>query len=138
MTFLQMPGERSFKQRMLEAQETDTLLILRRLKNTCRVFGNAVAKEAHQIEADKGSDFLFEDVAHLVNGKRGRAAEARGDADGGIWTAGQVVGLIHELPTCQKVIDQMVQEAEDTIARRLASMLVRKSSATIMVRRSRL
>ena len=30
---------------------------------------------------------------HLVAGTRGRQAEKDGDADGGIWTAGQVVGL---------------------------------------------
>ena len=34
----------------------------------------------------------FEDVSHLVMGTRGRAAEQAGDPDGGIWSAGQVVG----------------------------------------------
>mmetsp|Transcript_22144 Transcript_22144/g.38998 ORF Transcript_22144/g.38998 Transcript_22144/m.38998 type:complete len:116 (+) Transcript_22144:829-1176(+) len=109
---------------MIEAQETDTVLMLRRLKNTSRVFQNKVAEEVQQMESSKGQDFQFSDVAHLVNGKRGRQAEEDGDADGGIWTAGQVIGLIHSIPTCQEVINGMVKEAEETIQIRLASMVV--------------
>ena len=47
----------SFKKRMLEARETDTVLILRRLQNTCRVFRNDVAAEVESIESAKGEDF---------------------------------------------------------------------------------
>lgn len=114
----------SFKQRMVKASERDTVLMLRRLNNTCRVFKNKVAAEVEEIESDKGADFDFSDVAHLVNGKRGRAAEKAGDADGGIWSAGQVVGLIDSIPTCAEVIQEMVKEAERTIKSRLVSLLV--------------
>jgi NAD(P)H-dependent flavin oxidoreductase YrpB (nitropropane dioxygenase family) len=56
------------------------------------------------------------DVMHLVNGERGRKAEAEGDADGGIWTAGQCVGLIEDIPTCKEVMDTFINEAVATIA----------------------
>ena len=112
----------SFKQAMLQASETDTVLMLRKLKNTSRVFKNTVAKEVAKIEASK-TDFQFSDVVHLVNGKRGRAAEARGDANGGIWTAGQVIGLIQSIPTCQELMDQIIREAEETIHGRLLGMM---------------
>ena len=61
----------------------------------------------------------------MVNGKRGRAAEAAGDADGGIWTAGQVIGLIQKIPTCRQLMDDLVREAEETIQERLSGMLVK-------------
>ena len=48
-------------------------------------------------------------------GARGRKAEEEGDPDGGIWSAGQVVGLIKEIPTCQEVVTVMVAEAEECI-----------------------
>lgn len=48
-------------------------------------------------------------------GARGRKAEEEGDPDGGIWSAGQVVGLIKEIPTCQEVVTVMVAEAEGCI-----------------------
>jgi NAD(P)H-dependent flavin oxidoreductase YrpB (nitropropane dioxygenase family) len=117
----------SFKRRMLQAQETDTVLMLRRLNNTCRVFRNKVAEEVEEIEAEKGADFQFGDVAHLVNGKRGRAAEQKGDADDGIWSVGQAVGLIHSIPTCAQVMETLVRDAEETIKSRLLSLVVTRS-----------
>ena len=82
----------SYKERMVAADETDTVLMLRRLQNTCRVFRNDITTKVEHIEATKGAAFHFTDVAHLVNGKRGRAAEKKGDPDDGIWSAGQVIG----------------------------------------------
>jgi len=120
----------SFKTRMEKATETDTVLMLRRLQNTCRVFRNDVAVEVEQIESAKGDDFDFADVAHLVNGKRGREAERKDDADGGIWSAGQVVGLIQSIPTCKELIDAMVKEAEETIQSRLTAMVTSSSMTT--------
>jgi nitronate monooxygenase len=128
----------SFKERMLKANEHDTVLMLRRLNNTCRVFRNDVAVEVERIESEKGEDFDFLDVAHLVNGKRGREAEQRGDADGGIWSAGQVVGLIDSIPTCQELMTQMMQEAEDVILSRLNSMVKPHNSLLTVAARSKL
>ena len=47
----------------------------------------------------------------------GRQAEQDGDADGGI-------GLIHSIPTCQELINDMIRETEETIRIRLANMVV--------------
>ena len=117
----------SFKQRMVEADERSTVMMFRALRNTSRVFANAVALEVSRIEKEKGANLQFEDVAHLVMGVRGRKAEKEGDADGGIWSAGQVVGLIDDYPTCQEVVDRMMHEAEDCIRSRLTSMLTTAS-----------
>jgi nitronate monooxygenase len=113
----------SFKQRMVDASEEDTVLMFRRLHNTARVFGNKVAKEVQAIEQDKGKDIQFDDVMHLVVGNRGREAEANGDPDGGIWSAGQVVGIIDDCPSCADVMTRFMAEAEDTITSRLRAMV---------------
>jgi nitronate monooxygenase len=105
----------SFKQRVVDADERSTVLMFRKLHNTARVFKNAVASEVHQIEEAKGNDIQFTDVMHLVMGKRGREAEARGDADGGIWSAGQVCGLINDIPTVQQFVDRMVADGEAAV-----------------------
>ena len=65
-----------------------------------------------------------------MNGKRGREAERKNDADGGIWSAGQVVGLIESIPTCKELIDGMVKEAEETIQLRLNGMVSGMSPMT--------
>jgi nitronate monooxygenase len=115
----------AFKARMVAAAETDTVLMFRRLHNTARVFRNKVASEVEAIEQAKGGAIEFKDVADLVNGPRGRQAEKDNDPDGGIWSAGQVVGLIDDLPSCQELVDRMVADAESTITTRLSGMLTR-------------
>jgi len=114
----------SFKQKMLESDERATVLMFRNLHNTARVMKNEVSSQVAQIEKEKGLDLDFGDIAALVAGQRGRDAEKNGDADGGIWTAGQVVGLIHDVPTCQELVHRIVHEAEETIRQRLQAMLV--------------
>ena len=114
----------NFKNAMIKSDENDTVLILRRLQNTSRVYKNDIASQVAQIEDEKGDEFQITDVMHLVNGKRGRQAEANNDANDGIWTASQAMGLIHTLPTCKQVIDDMIKEAEECITTRLNSLIV--------------
>jgi len=102
----------SYKQRVLTSDENDTVLLLRALSNTSRVFKNKVALEAHEIEIEKGPELEIGDVMHLINGKRGREAEAKGDPEDGIWSASQAVGLIATIPTCAELIETFMAEAE--------------------------
>ena len=48
-------------------------------------------------------------------GARGRGALEAGDPQGGLVWAGQVVGLIDDLPTCQELIDRMVDECRERL-----------------------
>ena len=65
----------------------------------------------------------FEDVADLVKGARGREGLLSGDTDHGVWSAGMVQGLIHDVPTVKELIDRIVSEAEEIIRGRLAGMV---------------
>ena len=49
---------------------------------------------------------------------------ADGDLEGGIWTAGMVAGLIHDIPSCQELVSRIMSEAEDLIAKRIAPAVV--------------
>ena len=51
-------------------------------------------------------------------------AEAPGDVDEGVWSAGTVMGLIDDIPTCEKLLNDIVAEAEDTINGRLKDCVV--------------
>jgi nitronate monooxygenase len=117
----------SFKQRMVANDERQTDLIFRTLHNTARVMKNKVSEEVVAIERAGGAK--FEDVQHLVAGKRGVAAMERGDTDDGIWSAGMVQGLIHDVPTVKELVDRIVAEAEEIIDRRLAGMVERLAHA---------
>ncbi|MGB2178296.1 MAG: NAD(P)H-dependent flavin oxidoreductase [Hyphomonas sp.] len=117
----EVPINEAFKRQMVENDERATNLIFRTLHNTARVMKNAVSDEVVAIERKGGAK--FEDVQHLVAGVRGRKAMAEGDTDGGIWSAGMIQGLIHDIPTVEELIDRIVADAEKIIRERLESML---------------
>ncbi|KAG0223129.1 hypothetical protein BGX31_008671, partial [Mortierella sp. GBA43] len=93
------PIHNNIKEQMVSASERDTSLIFRTLHNTARVFRNKIAKEVIEIERKPGGA-EFAEVAPLVSGQRGKQVYENGDPDFGIWTAGQIVGLIKDIPTC--------------------------------------
>jgi NADH:quinone reductase (non-electrogenic) len=111
----------SFKEQMVANDERQTDLIFRTLHNTARVMRNEVSQAVVEIERRGGAK--FEDVQHLVAGTRGRDALANGDTQGGIWSAGMVQGLIHDIPTTKDLVDRIISEAEDLIRGRLAGMV---------------
>ena len=118
---VECPVHDNMKQKLVSSGERETTLIFRSMRNTARVFKNKVAEEVIEIESKGGT---IQDVAHLVSGKRGRAAMNDGDLDGGIWSAGMVTGLIHDIPTCQELVARIVAEAEDLIAKRIGPAVV--------------
>lgn len=115
------PIHENFKQAMVANDERATDLIFRTLHNTARVARNAISQQVVAIERAGGAK--FEDVADLVKGARGREGLESGDVDHGVWTAGMVQGLIHDIPSVQDLVDRIVSEAEDLIRGRLAGML---------------
>ena len=118
---VEAPIHENFKQAMVANDERATDLIFRTLHNTARVAKNAISQQVVAIERAGGAK--FEDVADLVKGARGREGLETGDIDHGVWTAGMVQGLIHDVPTVKDLIDRIVAEAEDLIRRRLAGMV---------------
>jgi NAD(P)H-dependent flavin oxidoreductase YrpB (nitropropane dioxygenase family) len=116
------PVHENVKQAMVDADERQTTLIFRSLNNTARVFRNAIAEQVVEIESRDGKTD-FADIQPLVAGARGRANVLEGgDVDDGIWTAGMVIGLINDIPSCQVLLDRMVVEAEAIINKRLVGL----------------
>ncbi|MCH8265839.1 MAG: nitronate monooxygenase [Proteobacteria bacterium] len=122
MATREAPIHDKVKQKMVEASELDTALIYRTLKNTARVFKNSVAEKVLEIEAQEGPT-QFEDIQALVQGIKGRELFEDGDLDSGIWSAGMIVGLIDDIPSCEELITRIVAEAEEIISQRLGQML---------------
>lgn len=42
-----------------------------------------------------------------------------GDVNAGAWSCGLVASLIHDIPTCDELVNRIVKEAEDIIRGRL-------------------
>lgn len=113
------PIHDNIKQALIGANERDTLLIFRTLHNTGRVLKNAISSEVVATEQRPGG-CEFKDIHHLVAGGRGRAALESGEVDAGLVWAGQVVGLMHDIPTCAELIERIVAECRDALTGGLA------------------
>ncbi|MGH8429474.1 MAG: NAD(P)H-dependent flavin oxidoreductase, partial [Solimonas sp.] len=97
------------KQALIGASELDTTLIKRTLKRTARFYSNATSREIVALEQRPGGA-TFDDIQHLLSGKRGRVAIESGDIDGGLVCASQVIGLIDDIPTCAELVARMVSD----------------------------
>ncbi|GAB5503611.1 NAD(P)H-dependent flavin oxidoreductase [Pyruvatibacter sp.] len=104
------------KQKMVETDERGTDLIFRTLHNTARVAKNAISQEVLEKER---AGAKFEEIQHLVAGARGKMVYSEGDPDHGIWSAGMIQGLIHDIPTVDELVSRIVAEAEGIIQNRL-------------------
>ncbi|CAN5361659.1 nitronate monooxygenase family protein [soil metagenome] len=120
------PIHEAFKQQMVANDERQTDIVFRTLHNSARVARNAVSQE---IIAREREGCSFEDIRHLASGARGREGLALGDTDHGIWSAGMVQGLIHDVPTVKELIDRIIAEAEELIETRLARAVIHLNSS---------
>jgi NAD(P)H-dependent flavin oxidoreductase YrpB (nitropropane dioxygenase family) len=114
------PIHHAIKERIVANDERETQLIFRTMSNTSRVARNAVSEKVVAMEKEGAT---FEQIRELVAGARGKVVYASGDADHGVWSAGQVQGLIHDIPSCAELVSRIISEAEAIIAKRLEGML---------------
>lgn len=113
------PIHHLIKERIVANDERETELIFRTMRNTSRVAKNAVSTKVVAMEKEGAS---FDEVRELVAGARGKMVYASGDADDGIWSAGQAQGLIHDIPSCAELVCRIMREAETIVRHRLKAM----------------
>ena len=133
MCTVEAPIHQNIKQAIVDAQETDTQLVLRRWTNTSRLYKNKVTETALKIERESPTG-KFEEVAPYVSGKRGREVFINGDPDFGVWTAGQVIGLIHDIPTCKELVERIEREAAEAIEKSRAMYTSGSSTAVLQAK----
>jgi nitronate monooxygenase len=101
-------GHPAWKEWMVNAVETDTACILKSINNPSRVAKNAVAAKVMEMEA-RGA--TLEELLPIISGGLGGALFDDGKLDSQLARVGQVVGLIHDVPTVKEFIDRTIEEA---------------------------
>lgn len=102
-----------FKRAIVEAGDTSTMLILRKLIPV-RVIMNEWARDIRQAEADGASRA---DLLERLGVKRSRRGMFDGDLEQGELEVGQVSGAISDLPAAGDVLARMVREYDEVLAR---------------------
>jgi len=116
------PVHENVKQAILNASELDTRQVMRHLRNTERGRTNAGEEKLLAKEKALGSAITFADIAEEVAGIYPRIM-LNGEMELGAWSCGMVAGLIHDIPTCQELMDRIMLESTQIIRSRLESML---------------
>lgn len=108
------------KQAMLNATENDTHLILKTMRHAERCLRTPATEKILEIEA-KGNA-TFDDVKHLIVGTSSNVA-VKGQMADGLISAGEVVGLINDIPTVKDLFEKMISEVTVIINNRLPSII---------------
>ena len=114
------PVHQNVKEALVAASELDTTLIMRPLRNTERVLKNDAVTRIQEKEKELGDNIQINDIMDEVAGVYPKIM-SDGDMDSGAWSCGMVAGLIHDIPSCDELVGNMVRDAEEIIAKRLAA-----------------
>jgi NADH:quinone reductase (non-electrogenic) len=117
---VEAPIHQNIKDFIVANDERSTNLIFRRFHNTGRVAKNGISDEVVNISSRPDAE--FKDIQPLVSGARGRVALETGEIEAGLVWAGQVQGLIHDVPTVAELMERIVTEAREIARTRLAML----------------
>jgi nitronate monooxygenase len=116
------PVHPNVKQALVDHSERDTRLIMRSLRNTERVMHNPVVDKVLDIEGR--GDTQIEDLIPYVSGLVGKEMLEEGQMDKGILAAGQTMGFVRDIPTCQELLDRIMGQAETIIREKFSQVIV--------------
>jgi len=117
LTTKEAPLHDNLKNALINASELDTMLIMRSLGATHRVWINKAAQRCLELENSNGD---IVEVLDIVSGARAKIMYHDGDLGAGIISCGQDVGLCHDIPTVKELFDRIIDKAS-AIAKKLAA-----------------
>jgi NAD(P)H-dependent flavin oxidoreductase YrpB (nitropropane dioxygenase family) len=98
----------NLKSRLVDVMSTESTLALGTIGDPIRVLRTELVSKVQELE-EKGA--TLEDLLPLVAGEKSREAMSAGDADNSLLPCGQVVGMIHDIPTVKELIDSIINGA---------------------------
>ncbi|MBY0120856.1 nitronate monooxygenase family protein [Bacillus sp. S/N-304-OC-R1] len=98
-----------YKKRLVEGSENDTVVIKRSIGAPARVISNTWSDRILEIEKANGG---YEQLKDYISGQANKKYIYDGKEDEGFAWAGQVMGLIRDIPTVQELLDRIIAEGE--------------------------
>ena len=106
------PIHENLKQALVQASELDTMLIMRSIGATHRVWANTAAKKCTELEANQAD---LPELLKIVGGDKARMMYDQGDLDVGVISCGEGVGMVNDIPTVKELFDRIMAEATDIV-----------------------
>ncbi|WP_404333980.1 NAD(P)H-dependent flavin oxidoreductase [Planococcus rifietoensis] len=99
-----------YKQQLIDSTENDTVIIKRSIGAPARTLSNAWTDRILEIEKETPS---YEALKDYISGTANKRYIYEGEQEKGFGWAGQVTGLIRDVPTVQELFDRMIQQTEE-------------------------
>ncbi|MDP4161660.1 MAG: nitronate monooxygenase family protein [Bacillota bacterium] len=99
----------AYKNMLLEGNENDTVIIKRSLGAPARALSNSWTDKILEIESRNGG---YEQLKSFIGGEANKRFIYDGVQEEGFGWAGQVLGLIHDVPSVQKLIERIMVDVE--------------------------
>jgi len=109
LTTQEAPLHDDIKQALLSASELDTMLIMRSVGATHRVWANSAARKCTELEAEHAE---LPEILKIVAGEKSKTMYETGDLDAGVISCGQGVGMADDIPTVKELFDRIMGQAE--------------------------
>ena len=114
LTTQECPIHDNLKEALVCASELDTMLILRSLNATHRVWNNAAANRCAELEDACAG---FDEIYPVVSGENAKKMYDQGELGAGIVACGQGIGMVHDIPSVKELLDRLMVEAEEAVER---------------------
>ena len=114
MASKEAPIHPKIKEGLVQLGEADTMIILRSIRNAERVIISEYSQKIMEME-EKGA--TLEELLPMIGGHRGREAYSTGDISNALFSVGQGVGLIQDVPTVKEIIDSIINESKAIMQR---------------------
>jgi len=98
-----------FKQKIIDAEETETVVVQRSIGSASRVLKNPWAEKVLEMEA-KGAS--LEELLPYISGQRAANAWITGEEDA-VFSCGQVIGRIKDTLSVKELVQRIMTEAGD-------------------------
>jgi len=112
-----------FKEWLIKATENDVMVTQRSIKVPARSLKNGPTLKVQELERQGAT---LEQLLTVTSGKLAEKVYFEGDLEAGLAECGQVVGLIHDIPTCRELIDRIIKGAQDIVWSKLYPMVNQK------------
>ncbi|SFA76345.1 MULTISPECIES: nitronate monooxygenase family protein [unclassified Bacillus (in: firmicutes)] len=99
----------SYKNKLVTGTESDTVVIKKSLGSPARAISNEWTDRIIDIEKQGGT---YEHLKDLISGEANKRYIYEGEMSGGFAWAGQVMGLIRDVPYVSELFIRMIDEAE--------------------------
>ncbi len=110
------PFHSTYKNRLIEANDQETVILGRSVGQVRRVLKSGYAKQIIDLERQGLSEEQYRQMTSEDFHLKGAL---RGDGENGFMNSGQIAGLIEDIPTVQELLDGMMSEAQAVMEERL-------------------